>query len=55
MRKLPLVLGLMCVAIAAIVFVFADGARRVYSGIFFLMLGGVMLAESWRGKHDSGK
>lgn len=55
MRKLPLALGLICVAIAAVVFVFADGARRIYSGVFFLVLGGAMLAESWRAKRDSSK
>ncbi len=55
MRKLPLVLGLICLAIAAVIFVFAEGARRIYSGVFFLMLAVAILADYWRGKRDSSK
>jgi len=50
MNKLALVAGILCVAAAVVVFVFADGMRRWYSGIFFAAMGAVMLAQAarWR-------
>jgi hypothetical protein len=38
MRKVAAISALACLALAVIVFVFADGARAVYSGLFFIML-----------------
>jgi len=47
---MSLVLGILCIVVAMIVFVFADGLRRWYSGIFFAMIGTVMLVNflRWR-------
>jgi len=50
MSKMALVLGILCLVVMVIVFVFADGPRRWYSGIFFAIMGAVMLlnAVRWR-------
>ena len=48
MSKTPLAVGITCLALAA-VFVFADGARRIYAGVFFAMLGVVMVVNAKRG------
>ena len=43
-RKIALVAGIIFIVLSLAVFVFADGLRRYYSGIFFLMIGIVNLA-----------
>jgi membrane protein implicated in regulation of membrane protease activity len=50
MRKVALVSGILCIVVAVIVFVFAHGLRRWYSGIFFALIGAVMLVNAvrWR-------
>ena len=48
MRKLPLVLAVVSFLLAVIVFVFAEGARSVYSGLFFVVLGVVSLVNARR-------
>ncbi len=51
MRKMAMVTGILCLVLSVIVFVFADGPRRWYSGIFFAVLGTVMLVNTkglWR-------
>ena len=50
MNKLGLVVGILCCVVAVVVFIFADGMRRWYSGIFFALLGALMLVRSrgWR-------
>lgn len=48
MQNLPLIFGIACLALATAIFVFASGPRRVYSGVFFVMLGVVMLANARR-------
>jgi membrane protein implicated in regulation of membrane protease activity len=50
MSKVALVTGILCIMVAVIVFVFADGLRRWYSGIFFALIGTVMLVSAvrWR-------
>jgi hypothetical protein len=48
MGKMALVSAILCILLGAIVFVFADGARRWYSGVFFAIMGIVMLANAWR-------
>ncbi len=48
MRKTPLVVGVSSLALAALIFVFADGARRIYAGIFFTMLGVVIVVNARR-------
>jgi hypothetical protein len=45
---LPLIVGAASLALATLIFVFASGARRVYSGVFFVMLGVAMLAHARR-------
>jgi hypothetical protein len=50
MSKMSLVFGMLCIAIAVVVFLFADGLRRWYSGIFFALIGTVMVVNflRWR-------
>ena len=50
MRRVAVVLGIFFLLLAVIVFVFADGLRRWYSGIFFAIIGTVMLVNAvrWR-------
>jgi hypothetical protein len=45
---LPLILSMISFLLAAIIFVFTDGAKSIYSGVFFVVIGGVLLANSWR-------
>ena len=51
MSKVGLVSGIVCIVLAVIVFVFADGLRRWYSGIFFAFMGTVMLVNAQRWRH----
>ena len=51
MNKMSLVAGILFIVLALVVFVFADGPRRWYSGLFFAVLGVVMLAR-WRRAPD---
>ena len=44
MRKAALAIGTIEIAFAIVVLVFADGARRWYSGLFFAIMGVVVLA-----------
>ena len=48
MKRSQLVLGLACLALAIVIFVFADGLRRFYSGGFFLLMAVVLLLASRR-------
>jgi hypothetical protein len=48
MSKATLVIGILFMALAVTVFVFADGLRRWYSGIFFAVIGAVTLANALR-------
>jgi hypothetical protein len=48
MSKMHLVLGILFIVLAVIIFVFADGLRRWYSGIFFAMIGTVILVNALR-------
>jgi hypothetical protein len=47
-RRLPLALAIACLVIAVLVFLLADGARAIYSGVFFVMLGVVALLSARR-------
>lgn len=49
MRKSPPILAIVCFLIAIIIFVFAEGARRIYSGGFFVFLGVMLLVNARRG------
>ena len=48
MKRFPLVMGLACLALAIVIFIFADGLRRFYSGGFFLVMAIVLLRASRR-------
>jgi len=50
LRKLALVLGPICLVMAVVILVYADGMRRWYSGLFFVVMGTVALlsARRWR-------
>jgi len=48
MNKVGLVFGILFIVLAVIVFVFADGLRRWYSGIFFAIIGTVFLVNALR-------
>jgi di/tricarboxylate transporter len=48
MSKVALMSVILCVVLAVIVFVFADGLRRWYSGIFFTIMGAVLLGNALR-------
>ena len=47
MSKMVLILGILCTVLAVIVFVFADGLRRWYSGLFFVLIGAVTLLNAF--------
>ncbi len=53
MNRVGLVCGILCVVLAVIVFVFADGLRRWYSGMFFAIMGAVLLVNARRWRHGS--
>jgi hypothetical protein len=48
MQELPLILGIVCLMMAAVTGVFAGGLRRIYSGAFFAVFGMVLLANARR-------
>ncbi len=48
MSKIAFVTAILCILMAVIVFVFAEGLRRWYSGIFFTVMGLVMLVNTLR-------
>jgi len=48
LQKTHLILGIFSFFIAAIIFVFGDGLRRWYSGIFFVILGVVLIGNAKR-------
>jgi uncharacterized membrane protein len=55
MNRFALIGGILSLIIAVIVFIFADGLRRYYSGIFFLFIGVYLLLQSRRWKHPTDK
>jgi hypothetical protein len=52
MNRTQLVIGAICLVLAAVIFVFAEGARRIYAGSFFALVGVVTLVRAKRS--DSG-
>jgi len=46
LHKKALIIGIVFLILAAVVFVFADGARRYYSGGFFALLGIVLILNA---------
>ena len=57
MKKVTIIIGILSILIAIIVFVFADGFRRLYSGVFFTILGIVALSNAlyWSRKADKSR
>ena len=53
MNKLALVIGILCCVVAVVIFIFADGMRRWYSGIFFALIGTVTLVRTLRLRRGS--
>ena len=51
MSKVALITAILCIVMAVVVIVFADGLRRWYSGIFFAVMGAVMLVNMLRWRH----
>lgn len=49
-RMMP---AIACFAIAVLILVFAEGNRRIYSGLFFAVLGFVLLRSVRRGESSS--
>jgi hypothetical protein len=48
MVKTILYLGILCLLLAVAIFLFAEGLRRWYSGIFFAVMGVVLLVNAGR-------
>ena len=48
MQKALLILGIIFLVLAVVIFVFADGLRRYYSGGFFLVIGIACIANALR-------
>lgn len=48
LQKTLLILGIFSFLIAATIFVFGDGLRRWYSGIFFIIMGAGLIANAKR-------
>jgi len=48
LQKTFLILGIFSFLIAAVIFVFGDGLRRWYSGIFFVILSVALIANAKR-------
>jgi hypothetical protein len=55
MNKVALVSGVLSIVLAVIVFVLADGPRRWYSGIFFAVMGTVLLANAMRWRRGTDR
>ncbi len=57
MKKASFTIGILSILIAIIVFVFAEGSRRIYSGVFFTILGIVLLGNGiyWSRKWGKSK
>jgi len=48
MSRMALAAGILCILLMVVVFVFADGPRRWYSGGFFAVMGTVLLVNAVR-------
>jgi len=46
MKNLQLYLAILFLVLALVIFIFADGYRRYYSGFFFTVMGMVLLAHA---------
>ena len=50
-----LIPGLLCFVAAVAIFLFASGARRLYSGVFFVILGVTMIVNARRKAQNKDK
>jgi hypothetical protein len=48
MRRFPLILGIAALVLGVVILVLAEGLRRYYSGLFFVVMGLVLLNVSRR-------
>ncbi len=48
MKKYPLFIGIVCLILAAIIFIYSSGARRIYSGLLFTLIGIVQIFVAFR-------
>lgn len=55
MSKLAWVVAILSIILAVVIFVFADGLRRWYSGAFFAIIGTVMLVNALRWRRTADK
>jgi hypothetical protein len=55
MNKVTLIVGILCIVLAVIIFVFTDGLRRWYSGAFFAIIGAFMFLNAWRWRRSADK
>jgi hypothetical protein len=55
MQKLPLILAFVSFIVAIIVLVFADGARSIYSGLFFVLIGVVLLLNARKSQEKTSE
>ena len=55
MNRSNLILALLSFALAVVIFLFTDGARRWYSSALFVVLGAVMLVSARRGWTGAGE
>jgi len=55
MNKKSLLPALGCFALAAVMIIFARGPRRIYTGIFFIILGIVLLSNTVLRRNRGGE
>jgi hypothetical protein len=53
MKKVNVIAAIVCLAVAVVIFVYADGARRIYSGGLFAVLGVVNVIAAMKGSARS--
>jgi len=53
MSKVALVTGILCVVLTVVMFLFADGLRRWYTGIFFMIISTVMFVNALRWRRNA--
>lgn len=55
MKKIELIIGTICLALAVIIFIYAEGLRRWYSGMFFAIIAVAMFLNAWRRQRIADK
>lgn len=54
MKKSYLIIGIISLMAAAVIFIFASGMRRIYSGILFTIFGLVLISNARQGVKPPG-